>query len=506
MNAKDTRWFVHYEELDRISKGEALPNPDAPRRTYVNNSGSFEGNLLDDLQDLGYGLIKALDNTWGHPGRYGVFKDDGTVVVPFIYSNSEINFIPDKGLLVCENNRHNLNKIYGLNGELVVFDGDNPVHLPAIYDDAHSIFSENLLAVHRYWCILTNDSIEEEWHNGWGFVDKKGNEVIPCNKDYYQVGDFHEGMAWVKRASSFMDLGKCVGCYIDNTGSLVCRLEDCYYLDNFSEGLAIVGCHNNTGLHYIDKKGSPRIGAGFWKATPFKGGLAKIQYYHSSIKNREYIVDINGRLQLQSDDKDVWVKADLFRFNVFHDYQEGFSVIGNCNRYHHRFGMMDITGEIVIPVEYSTLSDFKDGKSLFVYELYSYRLPWCRSPFKTKDVDVDADADSNPSSWILIEGYYDVELKHHTRDGVVLPRGTLFSLHLNSSFYAVFNGEKYGVYDLRKKVFIIPCLYDELDFNGDAFWVKKDRIESYYSKDGVVLDTPSETNYSSISVNRSLTS
>lgn len=67
-------------------------------------------------------------------------------------------------------------------------------------------------------------------------------------------------------------------------------------------------------------------------------------------------------------------------------------------------------------------------------------------------------------------------------------------------------GEKYGVYDLRKKDFVIPCFYDELDFDGDAFWVKKDKKASYYSKDGVVLDTPFESSDSSISINCSFTS
>ena len=61
---------------------------------------------------------------------------------------------------------------------------------------------------------VTDISLNEEVFGGWGFIDKKGNEVIPCMYDY--AFDFSEGYAAVMLGGKGSLSGKWG--FIDKTG------------------------------------------------------------------------------------------------------------------------------------------------------------------------------------------------------------------------------------------------------------------------------------------------
>ena len=77
----------------------------------------------------------------------------------------------------------------------------------------------------------------------WGLIDKSGREVIPCKYDYAR--DFSEGLATVRINGKWG--------YIDKSGREVipCKYND---VGNFSEGLAMVQMNGKYG--YIDKEGN----------------------------------------------------------------------------------------------------------------------------------------------------------------------------------------------------------------------------------------------------------
>ena len=78
----------------------------------------------------------------------------------------------------------------------------------------------------------------------WGFIDKSGNEIIPCICLYYDLGHFHEGLARMS-----IDGKKC---FIDKTGKEVIPfIFD--YACSFSDGLAMVRIGEDLG--FIDKDG-----------------------------------------------------------------------------------------------------------------------------------------------------------------------------------------------------------------------------------------------------------
>ena len=101
------------------------------------------------------------------------------------------------------------------------------------YDDL-SLFSEGYAAVCK---------------NGkWGYIDKTGREVIPCQYDW--ANPFHEGLA-----SVLPSYGSGYG-FIDTTGREVIRhRQEIEIPGEFSEGLVVVKNENNDHFFVLDKKG-----------------------------------------------------------------------------------------------------------------------------------------------------------------------------------------------------------------------------------------------------------
>ena len=100
-------------------------------------------------------------------------------------------------------------------------------------------------------------------NNKWGFVDKTGNEVIPCKYDW--ADDFSEGFARVQLNNKYG--------YIDKTGRVVIPFK--YdWVGDFVDGLARVCFNEKYG--YIDKTGREVIPCKYDWIGLFVEGLAKI--------------------------------------------------------------------------------------------------------------------------------------------------------------------------------------------------------------------------------------
>ncbi|MDO5130027.1 MAG: WG repeat-containing protein, partial [Prevotellaceae bacterium] len=98
----------------------------------------------------------------------------------------------------------------------------------------------------------------------WGYNDKTGREVIPC--EYDNAEDFSEGLAKVQKSGKWG--------YIDKTGSEVipCKYDGAA---NFREGLAVVEKSDKWG--YIDKTGREVIPCKYDDANAFSEGLALVK-------------------------------------------------------------------------------------------------------------------------------------------------------------------------------------------------------------------------------------
>lgn len=164
----------------------------------------------------------------------------------------------------------------------------------------------------------------------FGFVDRHGNEVIPCT--WRSVGPFSEYMACVQD-----DNKKCG--YVDVTGRLVipCTCKEGW---PFHEGLARVQEGDWIGM--IDQCGKLVIPC-VWKAMgDFSEGLAGVR----DDGGKCGYVNRAGKVVIPCRWKQVWT------------FCEERAVVQDFNK---RLGFIDKSGALVIPCRWKKANYFKDG-------------------------------------------------------------------------------------------------------------------------------------------------
>ncbi len=112
----------------------------------------------------------------------------------------------------------------------------------------------------------------------WGFIDRKGNVVIEPR--FVRVHRFSQGMATVETDPK---MGFLWG-YIDKTGKLLIQPK-WHHTEEFTFGLAVVKVGEKFG--FIDKKGKLVIPAIYDWVSPFKDGLARVQFYSCADEHRD---------------------------------------------------------------------------------------------------------------------------------------------------------------------------------------------------------------------------
>lgn len=255
---------------------EAIP---CQRKAYIYRDGEIDETVLPDFSE-GMAMFytftadkSAYNGVDESTFRYGYINKDGQEVIPAQYKgasdfheglalvedlNGKQMFINKSGEMMAE-----IDSKYrcegGINDGLALvsqnsgymsygfIDKTGKVVIPLKYSSAKP-FSEGLAYV-------SNDSFE-------GFIDTKGNEAFSC-KDYYDVGNYHEGLASVVKEEKNEDgytAGWKLG-FMDKNGKIVipCTLP-CHELEGgepnadyefFSDGIYEVSNENR----FIDKAG-----------------------------------------------------------------------------------------------------------------------------------------------------------------------------------------------------------------------------------------------------------
>lgn len=262
-----------------------------------------------------------------------------------------------------------------------------------------------------------------------GFIDKLGNEIIPCKFD--EASEFQLGVSQVKigekeglinmqgewkipcefdfinpigkdslmvvsldgKASVYDVTGKQIvpfeydyiydfneglapvskdGLYgfINKLGELIipCEYEDLYNGIGFCEGLA--GVKKDGKFGFINKTGDIIIPfSENLTGQPFSHGLTTI--HRGGVR---LIKDSKGRLatdetpfEMAFINKDGTLACDFFRASNVQEFRDGYSVITDE---HGQSGLIDINGRFVIPCEYSFIANGFDDKYVYV-EKYS---------------------------------------------------------------------------------------------------------------------------------------
>lgn len=188
-----------------------------------------------------------------------------------------------------------------------------------------------------------------EFHNGlakvkrnkkWGFINYYGEEVIPFV--YEGVGNFVEGIAAVKRGSKWG--------FVDTKGKEVvpCRYEsEAHQYTRFSDGLAMIIINHKCG--YIDKKGNEVIPCQFDAAGRFSNGLACVLRNNGTLA----VIDKEGKELFELGYDSISEHSGA--------YSEGLLSVATETPSGRKWGFVDKEGKLIIPCKFDRVDDYNEG-------------------------------------------------------------------------------------------------------------------------------------------------
>lgn len=184
-----------------------------------------------------------------------------------------------------------------------------------------------------------------------GFIDKKGNEVIPCQ--YYDVyGSFSDGVAVVSKDGEGWSL-------IDKKGKEIALFDGKFqpgFFRAFHDGMMAIYDPENDKEGYIDKTGKVVIPAELDMdmcngpiSTNFSDGLRGWYDYNSQ---KSIFIDKTGNKVFECEGE-------------AEDFSEGLAAVSRCTFDNDDFvcciGFVDKTGSEVIPFIFKHAGEFVDG-------------------------------------------------------------------------------------------------------------------------------------------------
>lgn len=360
-----------------------------------------------------FGIKKGLEDENSQILDSGVEKDYTSLYMPYKNDNGK----------------------YGYVGPLNM---NEKIVIPAKYDYVSMTFSEGLGHVRL------NDK--------WGYIDKTGTEVIPCQYD--GANGFSEGLAAVELNGKYG--------YIDKSGTLVIPYK--YDLvSEFSDGLASVKLNEKWG--FINKNAT--------EVAPCKYD----DYYPTDLFSREGFVIIIGNKYGATDKNGKEVIPCKY------DDITGFSQGLSAAKLNEKWGYIDANGKVVIPFKY-------DGAGGFFGELACVELGWEKFFIDKNDKKVAPCpyASIYPCDEVKISkvecndkwGYIDT-----TNGKEIVPCKYEHTDYFSEGLGIVRLNGKYGYVDTNGTE-VIPCKYDDTTgFHGGLAEIKLNGKYGYIDKNGI---------------------
>ncbi len=343
-----------------FSEGLAVIARDG-KRGYVNKYGEIVIPLIYDSVDYDIDYYNEPDPSGGRfheglaavqkDGKFGYIDTDGNTVIPFAYMASG----------TFEDGRAYVSKD-GISYGYIDKQGNEIT--PFIYEGAGygtellHFYSEGLARVRR------PDGL-------FGFIDLNGNEVIPSK--YVFALEFSEGWAFATTGDLFE--------YIDTSGEVVLRLDGYdRQVSSFENGLAVVQKDNKFGA--VDKSGALVVPAVYDSMSNFEdNGLAIVEADNKfgavdksgelviptiysgldffakgvgvaySANSKDVLIDTNGNVVFSNEEEYSF-------FDVpYNDGLSGLVIVRKDGKY----GYMDASGKLIVPVIYDWATNFKEG-------------------------------------------------------------------------------------------------------------------------------------------------
>lgn len=186
-------------------------------------------------------------------------------------------------------------------------------------------------------------------NNKYGYIDKRGNEIIPCTFDYDMEAttdhDFHEGLARIERdgKSGFIDVNGNVVIPLVYDGA-----------DDFSEGLAWV--YSNGKHRVIDKNGKDV----FFLTNGMYGGAFNNGYAVVWNGGKYGYVDKEGNFVVPCEYENYIEASNEYQESEIiepSNFQEGLAYVYKDGH----FGYLNEKGDVAIPFQFDEVNDFSEG-------------------------------------------------------------------------------------------------------------------------------------------------
>ena len=339
----------------------------------------------------------------------------------------------------------------------------------------------------------------------WNYIDKSGKPLITF--DYDEVGNFHDGMAWVTKDGKYG--------YINTSGELVIPMvydvfeydEETsggvvYIIDaimhDFSEGLAAVLINGKCG--FMDKTGELVIPAvydgnffiGEWGAyqPTFKNGLARVIKEGESGNPGWGIINTAG---------ETVVPFGVYRIigngftGHFHGGLAKVYTFDNIYTSDNKSGLIDQNGEIAVPLIYDLISDFngdlayveiigqggayidRTGRRVTPFDYYADQWQWWWYAESSEGMTI---ANKNGKFGVLDSG-----------GNIIVPFEYDDIQPFSGGLARISYGGSYGFADKAGNIIVPPGYYDDAarSFSNGLAWVKKDGRYGYINTSGELI-------------------
>lgn len=330
-----------------------------------------------------------------------------------------------------------------------------------------------------------------EMNQKFGFIDKLGNEIIPCKYD--DADDFKFGVAVVETDEE--------SGLINQQGKIIisCRYDNIHSFDEDSTATAYL----NGKAGRINITGNVVIPFDYEECHDFQEGLAAVK------KNGLYgFIDKNNSLVIP------YQYEELYNGMGF---SEGFVGVKNGVGIYGDWGYIDKKGKVVIPFNKGlTGAPFSSGLTTIIRGGINYYIDKegfpqsIYSPSEMAYIDKEGNVASHwheGNYWDFIDGYARFSDKDNVQGlmdisgKVVIPCEYFLIDRLGNSegLYWISKGSgKCGYYNIKKGNIAIPCIYDDLSFKfceGLVYAKKNDKYGFLNSSNEIII----QFNYDEVS-------
>ncbi|MCS7076882.1 MAG: WG repeat-containing protein [Bacteroidia bacterium] len=316
----------------------------------------------------------------------------------------------------------------------------------------------------------------------FGVINKQGTEIIPFSYGYDNIEKKFGYFIVEKRDDSFTSFDGIIppplpmGLH-DTLGNLIapCEYDQIGYLQGISggiffSGMALVKKNNLYG--FINLKGREIIPCQYTGASVFMSGFAEVK-----LNQKWGVIDTLGKVVIPIEYENINIKS-------------GFAEV-SLNK---KWGLMDMTGKVILPIEYEDInfsSVFspvavkknnkwgyvdRNGKRItdFIYEkisTFDKSSAWVKLYENERwgkiDIQGNVIVPFKYQDWVLNENYTKVEYNYlwgllkENKEVIPCEYEEIDFNHKYDNLVLVRRNNKNGYLNLRTMKEIIPCMYEE---------------------------------------------